>query len=572
MDLEKIFNGKKGLDQHTQNAIGLGTFFRRDALSHFFLEHPHHGFELLFPIHHPEQDLGRDIIGEIADHGKLAGKRRVDIQDAGVDDLPFQRRPGFLQVSYLLVIQLYRPEFNTRQLQQQTGERSPAGAYFEQLGEGPLGHSRHDLPGDILVAQEVLTEGFLQGIHGVQNYGATPGCAINRIFKPQNRAPSGFEIKSHTRMSQPQQQKPVIGVSVGDINGIGTELILKTFSDHRLLEFCTPLIFASNKLINFYRKFSPESNFNYQNTKDFTRIAPKQINIFNCWEEEISVVPGTLTDVGGSYAVKSLTMAVEALRDKKIQGLVTAPIHKKNTQSPAFNFTGHTPYLKHAFNVGDVLMMMVSDNFRVGLVTEHVPVKDIAQYITREAILSKLNIFRDSLIRDFGIDKPKIAVLGLNPHAGDEGLIGREEEEIIKPAIKDAKHNMLVFGPYSADAFFARNYQSRFDGVLAMYHDQGLIPFKSLASGEGVNFTAGLPMVRTSPDHGTAFDIAGKNKADHTSFIAAIYTAIDIIRNRQEYDENRSNPLKKMGAVVLANAVDEKIDEQGRSTRRDLTF
>lgn len=373
-------------------------------------------------------------------------------------------------------------------------------------------------------------------------------------------------------MSQPQQQKPVIGVSVGDINGIGTELILKTFSDHRLLEFCTPLIFASNKLINFYRKFSPEASFNYQNTKDFTRIAPKQINIFNCWEEEISIVPGTLTDVGGSYAVKSLTTAVEALRDKKIHGLVTAPIHKKNTQGPAFNFTGHTPYLKHAFNVNDVLMMMVSDNFRVGLVTEHVPVKDIAQYITREAILSKLNIFRDSLIRDFGIDKPKIAVLGLNPHAGDEGLIGREEEDIIKPAIKDAKHHMLVFGPYSADAFFARNYQSRFDGVLAMYHDQGLIPFKSLASGEGVNFTAGLPVVRTSPDHGTAFDIAGKNKADHTSFIAAIYTAIDIIRNRQEYDENRSNPLKKMGAVVLANAVDEKIDEQGRSTRRDLTF
>jgi 4-hydroxythreonine-4-phosphate dehydrogenase len=373
-------------------------------------------------------------------------------------------------------------------------------------------------------------------------------------------------------MSQPQQQKPVIGVSVGDINGIGTELILKTFSDHRLLEFCTPLIFASNKLINFYRKFSPESNFNYQNTKDFSRIAPKQVNIFNCWEEEISIVPGTLTDVGGNYAVKSLTAAVEALRDKKIQGLVTAPIHKKNTQSPAFNFTGHTPYLKHAFNVNDVLMLMVSDNFRVGLVTEHVPVKEIAQYITREAILSKLNIFRDSLIRDFGIDKPKIAVLGLNPHAGDEGLIGREEEDIIKPAIKDAKHHMLVFGPYSADAFFARNYQSRFDGVLAMYHDQGLIPFKSLASGEGVNFTAGLPVVRTSPDHGTAFDIAGKNKADHTSFIASIYTAIDIIRNRQEYDENRSNPLKKMGAVVLANAVDEKIDEQGRSTRRDLTF
>ncbi len=357
-----------------------------------------------------------------------------------------------------------------------------------------------------------------------------------------------------------QQQKPVIGISIGDLNGIGTELVIKTFSDHRLLEFCTPLIFASNKLINFYRKSTPELPFNYQTTKDFSRITHKQINIYNCWEEELAIAPGQLTDIGGSYAVKSLTMAVEALRDKKIQGLVTAPIHKKNTQSAAFDFTGHTPYLKHAFNAKDVLMLMVSDNFRVGLVTEHVPVKDIARFITREAILSKLAILEDSLIRDFGIDKPKIAVLGLNPHAGDEGLIGKEDEEIIKPAIKDAKHKMMVFGPYSADAFFARGYHSRFDAVLAMYHDQGLIPFKSLASGEGVNYTAGLPMVRTSPDHGTAFDIAGKNKADSTSFLTAVYTCLDIIRNRQEFEDNRSNPMRKMGAIVLANAVDEKIE------------
>lgn len=358
-----------------------------------------------------------------------------------------------------------------------------------------------------------------------------------------------------------QQQRPIIGISAGDMNGIGTELIIKTFSDNRLLEFCTPLIFGSNKLINFYRKSIPDINFAYQNTKDFSRIAPKQVNIYNCWEEEIAIVPGQLTEVGGSYAIKSLVAAVEALRDKKIQGLVTAPIHKKNTQSATFNFTGHTPYLKHAFNATDVLMLMVSDNFRVGLVTEHVPVRDIAKFITREAILSKLNILRDSLIKDFGIDKPKIAVLGLNPHAGDEGLIGKEDEEIIKPAIKDAKHNMLVFGPYSADAFFARGYHNKFDAVLAMYHDQGLIPFKSLASGEGVNYTAGLPMVRTSPDHGTAFDIAGKNKADSTSFLASIYTCIDIINNRQEFEDNRKNPLKKMGSVVLANAVDEKIEE-----------
>jgi len=360
-------------------------------------------------------------------------------------------------------------------------------------------------------------------------------------------------------MSLPQQ-RPIIGISVGDLNGIGTELIIKTFSDHRILELCTPLIFGSNKLINFYRKAVPEINFAYQSTKDFSRIAHKQVNIYNCWEEEIAILPGQLTEIGGSYAVKSLVAAVEALKDRKIQGLVTAPIHKKNTQSPSFNFTGHTPFLKHAFGSNDVLMLMVSDNFRVGLVTEHVPVREIAQHITREAILSKLNILKDSLIRDFGIDKPKIAVLGLNPHAGDEGLIGREDEDIIKPAIKDAKHNMLVFGPFSADAFFARNQQTKFDAVLAMYHDQGLIPFKSLAIGEGVNYTAGLPVVRTSPDHGTAFDIAGKNKADSSSFLTAIYTCIDIIRSRREYEDNRSNPMKKMGSVVLGNAEDEKIE------------
>jgi 4-hydroxythreonine-4-phosphate dehydrogenase len=319
-----------------------------------------------------------------------------------------------------------------------------------------------------------------------------------------------------------QQQRPLIGISIGDLNGIGTELIIKTFSDHRVLELCTPVIFASNKVINFYRKSTPEMNFNYQSSKDFSKINPKQVNIYNVWEEELPIAPGQLTETGGKYAIKSLIAAVDALKEKKIQGLVTAPIHKKNTQSAEFNFTGHTPYLKHVFGVNDVLMLMAAENFRVGLVTEHIPVSEIAKYITREAILSKLNILKDSLIKDFGIDKPKIAVLGLNPHAGDEGLIGKEEEEMIKPAIKDAKHNMLVFGPYSADAFFARNQQVKFDAVLAMYHDQGLIPFKSLSVGEGINFTAGLPVIRTSPDHGTAFDIAGKNKADTSSFLAAI--------------------------------------------------
>jgi 4-hydroxythreonine-4-phosphate dehydrogenase len=355
--------------------------------------------------------------------------------------------------------------------------------------------------------------------------------------------------------------KPNIGISCGDLNGIGIELIIKAFSDLRVMELCTPVIFASNKIINFYRKSIPEVNFNYQNTKELNRLSNKQVNVFNCWEEEVTITPGQLNDTGGSYAIKSLRAAAEALKQNHIQGLVTAPIHKKNIQSAGFNFTGHTPFLKSFFSAPDVAMMLCSGDFRVALVTEHIPVKEVAQYITREAILSKLNIIHQSLVKDFNIEKPKIAVLGLNPHAGDEGLIGKEEEDIIKPAIKEAKHSMIVTGPYSADAFFARGYHDRFDAVLAMYHDQGLIPFKTLA-GEGVNFTAGLPVVRTSPDHGTAFDIAGKNKADASSFLAATFECIDIIRRRNEYEDARKNPLRKMTAEVLANAEDEKIEEQ----------
>jgi len=355
--------------------------------------------------------------------------------------------------------------------------------------------------------------------------------------------------------------KPIIGISCGDLNGIGLELIIKTFSDHRILEHCTPVIFASNKLINFYKKSIPEAHFNYQSIKDFTKINPKQINIFNCWEEEITITPGQLTETGGKYAVKSLLAAADALQQGHIQGLVTAPIHKKNVQSAEFNYTGHTPFLQAVAGAKDVLMVLYAMNFRVALVTEHIPVKSIAPHITKEAIVSKLNLLYTSLRKDFGIDKPKIAVLGLNPHAGDEGLIGNEEEQIIKPAIKEAKNDKLVFGPYSADAFFARRSYLQFDGVLAMYHDQGLIPFKTIAVGEGVNFTAGLPFVRTSPDHGTAFDIAGKNKADATSFTAAVFECLDIINRRSEYEDRNRNPLRKITSEVLRNVEDERIEE-----------
>lgn len=357
-------------------------------------------------------------------------------------------------------------------------------------------------------------------------------------------------------------RKPIIGFTCGDINGIGPELILKTLGDHRMLEFCTPVIFAHNKLMNFYRKALPDININYSAVKDSSRMNVKQVNLFNCWENDINITPGVLTDEGGQYAVLSLLSATEALRAGKLDGIVTAPIHKKNVQSETFQFTGHTPFFKSFFEMKDVAMLLVAENMRVAVLTEHIPVSEVAKHVTKEAIESKLKILNESLIKDFGITKPRIAVLGLNPHAGDEGLVGSEEIEIIKPAIKDAKQKgVFCFGPYSADAFFARGQYNSFDAVLAMYHDQGLIPFKSLAIGEGVNYTAGLPGVRTSPDHGTAFDIAGKGIANEDSFRQAIFTCIDIINARKERAEQTKNPLKKMTAAMLRNAIDEKIEE-----------
>jgi 4-hydroxythreonine-4-phosphate dehydrogenase len=363
-------------------------------------------------------------------------------------------------------------------------------------------------------------------------------------------------------MSIVSDKKPIIGISCGDINGIGLEIIIKTMADNRILDFCTPVVFANNKVLNFYRKSLADININFTSAKELNRINQKQINLYNCWEEEVNVNPGILNDIGGKYAIKSLTTAGQALKDNFINGLVTAPLHKSNTQTENFKFTGHTPYLKNLYGVSDVAMFMIAENMRIALLTEHVAITDIAKNITRENIISKLQIINNSLKRDFNISKPRIAVLGLNPHAGDEGLIGKEEEEIIKPAVKEAKQrDIFCFGPYPADAFFARGQYEKFDAVLAMYHDQGLIPFKSLAIGEGVNYTAGLPGVRTSPDHGVAFDIAGQGKADESSFREAIYKCIDIINGRHEYDEQYKNPLNKISAGMIAKAVDEKITE-----------
>ena len=355
---------------------------------------------------------------------------------------------------------------------------------------------------------------------------------------------------------------PVIGISVGDLNGIGIELIIKTFADSRITEFCTPIVFGSNKVINFYRKSMPELNINYNNIKEINKANPKQLNIFSAWEEEVEITPGLASETGGKYGVLSLQAAVKALKTNEIDALVTAPLNKHTMQSGEFNFTGHTPYLKDAFKADDVVMLMVAENMKVALLTEHVAIGDVAKNISKEQIIKKINLLKNSLKKDFGIDKPKIAVLGLNPHAGDEGLVGKEEKEIIRPAVLEAKKNdCIVLGPYSADAFFARGSHEKFDAVLAMYHDQGLIPFKSLALGEGTNFTAGLPVIRTSPDHGTAFDIAGKNLADEASFRQAIYTAIDIYETRMGYAERTRNPLRKISAHVVANAVDEKLEE-----------
>ncbi len=356
------------------------------------------------------------------------------------------------------------------------------------------------------------------------------------------------------------ESKPIIGISCGDINGIGPEIIVKTLSDSRILDFCTPVIFANNKVLNFYRKTLPENNATFNIAKDASKINSKQVNVYNCWEEEVAVTPGLMNEIGGKYAYISLTTAGNALKEKRIDALVTAPLHKSNIQSDKFKHTGHTPYLKELFGAKDVAMMLIADNMRVALLTEHVAIKDVAQFITKDAILSKLKIINDSLKKDFGINKPKIAVLGLNPHAGDEGLVGKEEKEIIKPTIVEAKQKgIFCFGPYSADAFFARGSHSKFDAVLALYHDQGLIPFKSLAFGEGVNYTAGIDGVRTSPDHGTAFDIAGKGIADEASFREAIYKAVDIVNMRKEITNQYANPLKRRSAFVLRGAKDEAI-------------
>lgn len=335
-----------------------------------------------------------------------------------------------------------------------------------------------------------------------------------------------------------------VGISIGDVNGIGPEIIMKALKDARILLDCTPVIYGSNKVFAHHKKILEETEFNYQSCKTAEEVQIRKINVINVWNDDIEYDLGKATETGGKYAYLSLERATQDLASGKIDVLVTAPISKEAMAKSGFKFPGHTEYLADLAGTNDVLMLMVSGNLRVALVTSHIPLKDVNTVLTKEAILTKIKTFETSLKKDFGILKPRIAVFGLNPHAGENGKMGTEEQEIISPAINQAKgENILAFGPYPADGFFGSQARSQFDGVLAMYHDQGLAAFKALAFDDGVNYTAGLPIVRTSPDHGTAFDIVGQNIASENSFRSAIYVAMDVYRNRQFVREINANPL-----------------------------
>lgn len=338
-----------------------------------------------------------------------------------------------------------------------------------------------------------------------------------------------------------------VGISVGDLNGIGCEVILKTFQDARMMELCTPVIFASAKTISQQKNdLGMQLTFNGVDTA--SRAIEGKINVVNVWKETPNITYGNATEEAGKYAIRSLKAAVSALKKEDIDILVTAPINKKNIQADDFNFPGHTDYLAKELE-GESLMFMVTDSLKVGLLTDHVAVKDVAQSITKKLIQNKVGIIEKSLKMDFGIRKPKIALLGINPHSGDNGVIGKEDDELLKPAIKEmAAAGKLIFGPYAADSFFGSDSFRQFDAILAAYHDQGLIPFKTLSFGQGVNYTAGLTKVRTSPDHGTAYEIAGKGVADAGSFKEAVFMGIKIFKNREEYLEITKNPLKKQKA------------------------
>jgi 4-hydroxythreonine-4-phosphate dehydrogenase len=341
-------------------------------------------------------------------------------------------------------------------------------------------------------------------------------------------------------------EKIKIGISIGDVNGIGLEIIIKTLADSRIYDYCIPIDYGHTLLASFYRRTThvEDLNFFVINNASESKKENRKPNMINCWEGDVKIEPGIANNDVGKYGFLSLERATSDLINGHIDALVTAPINKDSIQSEQFNFPGHTEYLQEKDGAAESLMFLVSDTLRVGVVTGHIPIVKVAESITTEKIVAKLKLMDASLRNDFWIRKPKIAVLGLNPHASDNGLIGDEEQKVITPAIEEARNNnILAFGPYSADGFFANGTYLQFDAVLAMYHDQGLIPFKQIAFESGVNFTAGLNFVRTSPDHGTAYDIAGKNLASEISFREALFTAIHIVKHRRETLELHENPL-----------------------------
>jgi 4-hydroxythreonine-4-phosphate dehydrogenase len=339
-------------------------------------------------------------------------------------------------------------------------------------------------------------------------------------------------------------EKIKLGISIGDFNGIGIEVILKTFFDKRMLDFCTPIIFGSTKLISAYKK-SIDINTPFNGIKEIDKALLGKINILNVWNEDVTLDLGKATEESGKYAFKSLEAATNALVKNEIDVLVTAPINKDNIQSDTFKFPGHTEYLESKME-GESLMILMTESLRIGLITGHIPISKISEEITPELINKKVEILHKTLIEDFAITKPKIAILGLNPHCGDNGVIGSEDKDVIIPTINAIQEKgKLVYGPYAADSFFGSDNYKHFDAVLAMYHDQGLAPFKTLSFGEGVNFTAGLAKVRTSPDHGTAYEIAGKDKANINSFKEAVFSALKIYNTREEYNSLTENTLKK---------------------------
>ncbi len=339
-------------------------------------------------------------------------------------------------------------------------------------------------------------------------------------------------------------ENTIVGISIGDINGIGCEVILKAFDDPRMLEFCTPVIFANVKTISHTKKLI-DSQVNLQRVDSAANVILGKVNVINVWQDNADVVFGVKDKVAGEYAIKSLAAATQALKNNQIDVLVTAPINKKNIQSDQFNFPGHTDYLAKELG-GDSLMFMIHDSLKIGLLTDHIPVSEVTNHLTEKLIRTKVKTIVQSLRQDFTITKPKVAVLGINPHCGDNGVIGTEDDTLLRPLIqKIFDEGTMIFGPFAADSFFGSQQYKKYDAIIAVYHDQGLIPFKTISFGEGVNYTAGLNKVRTSPDHGTAYEIANKGIANETSFKEAVYKAIDIFKSRIVYEEITKNPLKK---------------------------